>query len=502
MACREVVMKKVLMVAALVMSPVLLGGGSVALARAAAPQPAVVEDVIARVGDQAVTFGEINTMLNSSAVVGLSIPALGTPERDTVRITLLDKFISANLLYLDALRQGVDRDPVYRKEVTRFSDAILAGRYRDLRMAGDLAVTDEQVEAVFRQQAAPGAELTAEARMRIESMLRKEQRTLRMAEAQRSLRDGIDLTVYRENLDPAGDEARADSTPLARVGTQVISWGEISDKVIAAGKGATMADPLAVEDAARRAALQREIDQRIMVHKARAAGLDADPLFQRRLTEYRKSRLINLHREQLVRDIEPGEEALKSYYEANRDRLVLPESRKVQMVVVKTKAQAADLKGRIESGAMTMYLAARDHSIAPNAKHDLGEIGWVNQGEALPALDEAIFSLGPGAIGGPVETPAGWHLVTVLDVAEARYADFGEEATRQRTRGRYIQERLDAYVVKLRKNEFDVEVYEDRLVLLAQQEADMVRTLTEKAQQPGSMTQERIGELQKYLGPQ
>ena len=69
-------------------------------------------DVVARVGDQEITFSEINTMLNSSAVVGVSVPALGTPERDTVRITLLDKIVSANLLYLDALKKEVHQDPV------------------------------------------------------------------------------------------------------------------------------------------------------------------------------------------------------------------------------------------------------------------------------------------------------------------------------------------------------------------------------------------------------
>jgi hypothetical protein len=125
-------MKKIVIVAALVVSPFILGEASAAVARAEAPESVIVSDVIAKVGDQEITFGEINTMLNSSAVVGLSIPALGTPERDTVRITLLDKFISANLLYLDALKQGIDKDPVYRKEVTRFADAIQAGRYRDL----------------------------------------------------------------------------------------------------------------------------------------------------------------------------------------------------------------------------------------------------------------------------------------------------------------------------------------------------------------------------------
>ena len=59
-------------------------------------------DVIARVGDQTITYSELSTMMNSSAMVGLSIPALGTPERNKAMITLLDKAISANLLYLDA----------------------------------------------------------------------------------------------------------------------------------------------------------------------------------------------------------------------------------------------------------------------------------------------------------------------------------------------------------------------------------------------------------------
>ena len=34
---------------------------------------------------------------------------------------------------------------------------------------------------------------------------------------------------------------------------------------------------------------------------------------------------------------------------------------------------------------------------------------------------------------------------------------------------------------------------------LEQQEADMVKTLAEKAQQPGSVTQQRIEELQKLM---
>lgn len=495
-------MRKTVFVAALAAFHVALGGAAAVLARAQQPEPAMVTDVIARVGDQPITFGEINTMLNSSAVVGLSIPALGTPERDTVRITLLDKFISANLLYLDAVAQGVDKDPVYQKAVTRFADAILAGRYWDLHVAGEVSVTEDQIEQAFRKKAGPDAELDEQTRMQIAATLRKEQRNALMAGAKSALRQGVEVRVYEENLAIEGDADRADSTPLAEVGAETLTWGQINDRIIAAGKGAVMADPLAMEDEARRAALEQEIDLRIMVQKARSAGLEADPLYQRRVTEFRKTRLITLHRERLVAGFEPEDEALKNYYEENRSRFVLPESRKLQMVVVATKEEAEDLKARIEAGDMTMYQAALDHSIAANVQQDLGEVGWVNQGELVPELDEAVFSLGPGAIGGPVETPAGWHLVTVQDVKDAEYTDFEGEATRKLVRRTYLDEQLATYTVGLRKNAFPVEVYEDRLVQLAQQEADMAKALTQKAQQPGSVTAERIKELQQYLGPQ
>src|ERR1700686_562474 len=54
------------------------------------------KDVIARVGDQTISLHEIDTMINSSSVVGLDIPPPGTPERNAARLSLLDKVISAD----------------------------------------------------------------------------------------------------------------------------------------------------------------------------------------------------------------------------------------------------------------------------------------------------------------------------------------------------------------------------------------------------------------------
>jgi peptidyl-prolyl cis-trans isomerase C len=431
--------------------------------------------------------------------VGVSVPALGTPERDTARIVVLDKVISANLLYLDAKRQGLDKDPVYQRELRAFADGMLASQYRHKFMAGEITVSEEEIQAFFDKTMVEDTEMTDDLHTQIESSLRKRKLQERLVAQQAELRKDIEVDVYTGNLDPAGDETRADDVPLAAFDEEVITWGDARISLIAAGKGAIAMDPLAMETDARLSTLQALIDKRIMAQKARAAGLDKDPLYQTRFNEFQKTRLVNLHRANLARDNEPGEEQLKAYYEARRMDIMKVEMRKTQDVVLATREEAEAIKARIESGELTMFKAAADYSIAPGAKQQLGEVGWVAEGRAQPALNELIFNLGPGELGGPVESTEGWHLLKVLDVSDAKFDNFEDEETRKLTRRRYIHDQLDAHVMDLRKNEFTVEVYEDNMVRLAQQEADMVTRMTEQAAQPGSRTEQRVEELKQLI---
>ncbi len=492
-------MKKILL-AVVTALPIALGGTSAAVAVAEEPKAAVTSDVIARVGDQAITFNQINTMLNSSAVVGVSVPALGTPERDTARIVVLDKVISANLLYLDAKRQGLDKDPGYQRELQEFTTGMLASQYQRQVMAGEIPVSEEEVQAFFTETMVPDTEMTEDLHTQIEATLRKRKLHKRLAAQRAALREGVEIDLYPGNMAPAGDDARADDAPVAKIGEEVITWGDVKATLIAAGKGATELNPLAMESDARRGALEKEIDQRLMAQKARAAGLEQDPVYQARLREFQKTRLVNLHRANLARERAPSEAQLKAYYEANRNAIMQVEMRKTQEVLLKTREEAAALKARLEAGELTMFQAAAEYSIAPGAKQQLGEVGWVAEGRAQPALNEVIFNLGPGEIGGPVESTEGWHLVTVTDIRDAKFDTFEDEATRKRARRRYIHEQLDAYVRDLRKNAFTVEVDEANLVRLAQQEADMVARLTEQAAKPGSRTEQRVEELKQLIG--
>jgi parvulin-like peptidyl-prolyl isomerase len=279
-----------------------------------------------------------------------------------------------------------------------------------------------------------------------------------------------------------------------------LTWGEVRDGMIAAGNRAVKRDPLAMEIDARLAYLQNEIDTRLLAQKAVEQGLDQNPVYLARYNEYAKTKLINLYRARLAKKMEPDDKELQAYFEANRDSITVPEYRKVQIVMLNSEEEAALIEQQVESGEITLYQAARDHSVAPDAGKNLGEIGWVAEGQLKPALNELVFGLEPGKIGGPVDAGGLWHIVLVQDVRDAQNTDLGEERTRKMTRRKYIHEKLDEYVVDLRKHDFDVQVYEDKFIRLAQQEADMVKQLSERAKQPGSVTQQRQKELQKWIG--
>jgi parvulin-like peptidyl-prolyl isomerase len=458
-------------------------------------------DVIARVGDEVITFSELNTTLNSSAMVGLSIPALGTPQRSKVMITLLDKAISANLIYLDAKQKGTDRQKEYLTDMKKFEDAVLIGMYRHRVLIGEIPVSEEEVNAFYKSNISPTSELNDDLKLAIESKIRKGKYNKMLHSLRDRLRAGTKVSINEAVLYSRYDSKRTPTDVLATIGDRDVTWSDVETEMRGADFRASLAEFYIDKDDERLKRLNDYIDNTLMADKGRAAGMDKDPEFAQRTAEYRKTRLINIHRARLIQGWQPSEDELKTYYMDNIDNLAVPESRKIQMVVVATKEEAEDIKQRIENGEITIYQAAQQYSIDPNAKRTLGEMGWVKHGTGFPELDDFTFNLDVDVIGGPVKSPAGWHLVKVLDVMDAQYGDIDDPKTHQLTLHRYMQEKFNDYVVDLRKNDFKVVVYEDELRRNFQKEADMIAELTKKAKQEGSITEQRQKDMQKYMGP-
>jgi len=322
----------------------------------------------------------------------------------------------------------------------------------------------------------------------IRSILRKERLKESKREMTQQLRRGHTIIINDAALEPAGEQERPDSQVVASIDDEPITWGEVKGRFLGPVSSGSMDE--------RRAAIEKVIDYRLIVQAAKAAGLDKDQQYRTKVAEFNKTRLINYHRQKLLAGMAPTDEEIARYYEEYADRIMIPEARKVQMLVVDTKEEAESIKQKIDSGELSMAKAVAQYSIVPDAKTNLGEIGWVNKGSGFPELDALTFSLDPNEIGGPVQSPAGWHLVLVLDQRDASHESLDSPGTKEKIRAGMVEDRLNKYTVDLRTSKYDVEVYNDVISELARNEAEWFRELSEKSDQSQEKLMEQIKGLQ------
>lgn len=86
-------------------------------------------------------------------------------------------------------------------------------------------------------------------------------------------------------------------------------------------------------------------------------------------------------------------------------------------------AFAGELKDRLEAGADFAELA-REYSSDRGSGERGGDLGFFGRGEMVRPFEEAAFSLEPGTISDPVESPYGVH---VIRVEEREVPDFEDE---------------------------------------------------------------------------
>lgn len=81
-----------------------------------------------------------------------------------------------------------------------------------------------------------------------------------------------------------------------------------------------------------------------------------------------------------------------------------------------TEEKALAIRQQIVDNKQTFATAATEHSQAPTAQEG-GDIGWIERHQPMPpAFSRAAFALEKGQVSEPVRSPAGIHLITVLEV--------------------------------------------------------------------------------------
>ena len=185
---------------------------------------------------------------------------------------------------------------------------------------------------------------------------------------------------------------------------------------------------------AREEFLQNWLGQEVLYRQALDENLGQNEDVQKMLRDINRSVLAQqILNQQLADKINITDTDLQTYYAANREKYVEPESAGISHILVEDAEQASDLMKRIKGGEDFTALAKQFSKDAETGKNG-GKIDMeVTRGSYVPSigevkeLNEKIFDANaPALLDEPFKTEKGWEIVRIGSKKPERQKSFDE----------------------------------------------------------------------------
>ncbi len=332
------------------------------------------DNVIAEVGDAGISRQEFmreiqdqTERMREALGPNFDIAATETPE---FRKQVLERLIERKALLLDAQQKKfLAPDP--------YVASLLA------------QITAFQDNGAFSQQ-------------RYEAVLRQNNRT--PAQFENELRQSFMLEVATSPVSLASFSSKTSSALIARLVSQQreIAWTDIVPAAVESQVKVTAAD---VERYYTEHAVEFSVPEQIRAEYA----------------------VLSL--ESVAGGIAVSESALSDYYQAHAAQFGQPEQRSASHILIAADAADAAARAQAKARATQLYETvvkaparfaelARTESQDPGSAEKGGSLGSFGRGMMVKPFEEAVFSMKPNEIRGPIETDFGYHIIR-LDGIEA-----------------------------------------------------------------------------------
>ena len=200
--------------------------------------------------------------------------------------------------------------------------------------------------------------------------------------------------------------------------------------------------------------LEQMVDQYLLAEAARETGLGDRPAVELNVLNQQRAILAEAFlRAETEKRVTA--ESVKNLYEERYVKAEPETEAHAGHILVETKEKAEELKAKIDEGADFAELA-KEHGTDGTASRG-GDLGWFVRSDMVPEFGDAVFSMEPGTISEPVETPFGWHLIKLEELRDRKPPAF--EEVQGELRAEAVQQAQRAIVEELRA-EADIEMPE------------------------------------------
>ena len=148
---------------------------------------------------------------------------------------------------------------------------------------------------------------------------------------------------------------------------------------------------------------------------------------------------LELSMSSIVAGIEVDDETIRRLYEERAPGFTVGEERRARHILIEVdqaadagaieaaRTRAEELLAAIEGGE-SFEEVARNHSDDSGSARSGGDLGFFTRGAMVPSFEEAVFSMSPGELRGPVQSPFGFHLIRLEEIRPGSVRPFEEMA--------------------------------------------------------------------------
>lgn len=145
-----------------------------------------------------------------------------------------------------------------------------------------------------------------------------------------------------------------------------------------------------------------------------------------------RAEYVMLTLDSVMQAIPVTEEEIRNYYQANAARFGQPEERSASHILIavpknadkaaraKAQARAVQLADAVKKSPASFAEVARKESQDPGSATQGGSLGSFGRGAMVKPFEDAVFSMKPGEIRGPVESDFGFHIIRLDAIKSAK----------------------------------------------------------------------------------
>ena len=246
---------------------------------------------------------------------------------------------------------------------------------------------------------------------RYEAVLRQNGRT--PAQFENELRQAFMLEAITSPVSLAAFHSNTSSTQIAKLVAQQreIAWADLPASTVASQIKVTPAD----------------VEQYYVANRAEFT----EP-------EQIRAEYLVLDMESVAAGISVSDQAVADYYAANAAQFGQPELRSASHILVaadksldaatraRAKAKAVQLYQTLQKDPAQFAELARTQSEDPGSAAQDGSLGSFGRGMMVKPFEDAVFSMKPNEIRGPVESDFGYHIIRLDSIQAAQTAPLSE----------------------------------------------------------------------------